>query len=60
MGVFTDPGHMLVEGTEEADVDTMMVDGRLLKHHGSLTSLNVPQVMADAALTLAEVGKRIP
>ena len=59
MGVFTDPGHMLVEGTEEADVDTVMVDGRLLKHHGSLTSLNVPQVMADAARTLTEVGKRI-
>ncbi len=59
MGVFTDPAHMLVEATEEADVDTVMVDGRLLKHHGSLTSLNVPQVMADAALTLADVGKRI-
>lgn len=59
MGVFTDPTHMLVEATEEADVDTVFVDGRLLKHHGSLTSLNVPQVMADAAQTLAEVGKRI-
>jgi 5-methylthioadenosine/S-adenosylhomocysteine deaminase len=59
MGVFTNPGNMLVEATEEADVDTVMVDGRLLKHRGSLTSLNVPQVIADAALTLAEVGKRI-
>lgn len=59
MGVFTDPAHMLVEATEEADVDTVIIDGRLLKSHGSLTALNPEQIMADAALALTTVGKRI-
>lgn len=59
MGVFTDPAHMLVEATEEADVDTVMVDGRILKRAGRLTAMNVDQVMAGAAQTLEEVGKRV-
>lgn len=59
MGVFTDPAHLLVEATEEADVDTVFVDGRMLKHGGSLTAMDTSRVMADAAQTLAEVGARI-
>jgi 5-methylthioadenosine/S-adenosylhomocysteine deaminase len=59
MGVFTDPAHMLVEATEEADVDTVLVDGRVLKRNGKLTAMAPEQVMADAALTLESVGKRI-
>ena len=60
MGVFTDPAHMLVEATEEADVDTVIVDGRILKRAGKLTSLNPDQVISDAAASLESVGKRIP
>ena len=59
MGVFTDPTHMLVEATEEADIDTVMVDGRVLKRGGKLTSLVAEQVIADAAASLEAVGKRI-
>ena len=59
MGVFTDPAHLLVEATEEADIDTVLVDGRLLKRHGSLTAMDPNRVMADAAQTLAEVGARL-
>lgn len=59
MGVFTDPAHMLVEATEEADVDTVLVDGRVLKRNGKLSAMNTEQVMADAALSLETVGKRI-
>jgi cytosine/adenosine deaminase-related metal-dependent hydrolase len=59
MGVFTDPAHLLIEAAEEADVDTVMVDGRVLKRDGKLTALNVAQVMTDAASTLESVGKRI-
>jgi cytosine/adenosine deaminase-related metal-dependent hydrolase len=57
--VFTDPAHMLVEATEEADVDTVLVDGRILKRNGKLTAINPEQVMADAALSLESVGKRV-
>ena len=59
MGVFTDPSHMLVEAAEESDVDTVMVDGRVLKRGGKLTAMNVDQVIAGAAQTLVEVGKRL-
>ena len=59
MGVFTDPSHMLVEAAEEADVDTVMVDGRILKRAGKLTAMNVDQVIADATRTLEMVGKRL-
>ena len=58
MGVFTDPTHMLVEATEEADVDTVVVDGRILKRDGKLTVLVPDQVIADAAASLDAVGKR--
>jgi cytosine/adenosine deaminase-related metal-dependent hydrolase len=59
MGVFTDPAHMLVEAAEEADVDTVVVDGRILKRGGKLTALVPEQLIADAALSLEAVGKRI-
>jgi 5-methylthioadenosine/S-adenosylhomocysteine deaminase len=59
MGVFTDPAHMLVEAAEESDVDTVVVDGRILKRGGKLTSLVPEQVIADAAASLEAVGKRI-
>jgi len=59
MGVFTDPAHMLVEAAEEADVDTVVVDGRILKRGGKLTSLDPEKVIADAAASLTEVGKRL-
>jgi hypothetical protein len=38
MGVFTDPTHMIVEATEPANVDTVVVDGRILKRGGKLTA----------------------
>ncbi|HTR38059.1 MAG TPA: amidohydrolase family protein [Bryobacteraceae bacterium] len=59
MGVFTDPAHMLVEAAEEADIDTVSVDGRILKRAGKLTALDPERVIAEAAETLETVGKRI-
>ena len=59
MGVFTDPTHMLVEAAEEADIDTVVVDGRILKRAGKLTAISPDQVISDAAATLEAVGKRL-
>jgi 5-methylthioadenosine/S-adenosylhomocysteine deaminase len=59
MGVFTDPAHLLVEATEESDVDTVLVDGRILMRDGKLTSINPEQVMTDAAASLESVARRI-
>jgi 5-methylthioadenosine/S-adenosylhomocysteine deaminase len=58
MGVFTDPAHMVVESTQPGNVDTVIVDGRILKRGGKLTALAVDQIVADAAASFDAVRKR--
>jgi cytosine/adenosine deaminase-related metal-dependent hydrolase len=58
MGVFTDPAHMVVESTQAENVDTVIVDGRILKRGGKLTAFSVDQVLADAAASLEGIRKR--
>jgi 5-methylthioadenosine/S-adenosylhomocysteine deaminase len=58
LGVWSDPAHMLVEAAQPANVDTVMVDGRILKRRGRLTSLDVEQTVAEASQALAAVRKR--
>jgi len=58
MGVFTDPAHMLIESTQPENVDTVIVDGRILKRGGKLTALSADQVVADAEASLEGVRKR--
>lgn len=59
MGVFTDPAHMVVEAVEPSNVDTVMIDGRILKRGGKFTALVAEQIIEDAAATRERVGKRI-
>src|SRR5207249_232685 len=49
LGVFTDPAHMIVTATQPGNVDTVMIDGRILKRGGKLTALNVQQIVREAA-----------
>ena len=58
MGVFTDPAHMLVESAQAGNVDTVIVDGRILKRGGKLTAVAVDQVLEDAGASLEAVRKR--
>ena len=58
MGVFTDPAHMLVESAQAENVDTVIVDGRVLKRGGRLTSLSVDRVLEDAQGSLDAMRKR--
>ncbi len=58
MGVFTDASHLLIEAAEEADVDTVMVDGRILKRGGKVTAMSRSQVVAEASAALAVIRKR--
>jgi len=58
MGVFTDPSHMLVESTQAGNVDTVVVDGRILKRRGKLTALATDQVIGDATASLDAIRKR--
>jgi 5-methylthioadenosine/S-adenosylhomocysteine deaminase len=59
MGVFTDPTHMLVEATEPSNVDTVVVEGRILKRAGKFTALVPEQIISGASTTLEAVGKRV-
>ena len=59
MGVFTDPTHMVVEATEPSNVDTVVIDGRILKRSGKFTALVPEQIIADAVATRERVRKRI-
>jgi cytosine/adenosine deaminase-related metal-dependent hydrolase len=58
MGVVTDPAHLVLEATEPANVDTVVVDGRILKRGGKLTALDPHKVVADARQALAGVRER--
>ncbi|HVH25770.1 MAG TPA: amidohydrolase family protein [Vicinamibacterales bacterium] len=59
MGVFTDPTRMVVEAAEPSNVDTVMIDGRILKRGGKLTTLDPEQIVADAVITRDTVRQRI-
>jgi len=58
MAVMTDPGHLALECTGPENVDTVVVDGRILKRGGKLTALDVPKVIAEARTALAGVRER--
>jgi cytosine/adenosine deaminase-related metal-dependent hydrolase len=58
LGVFGDPAVMLVTAAQPANVDTVMVDGRILKRNGKLTHLNVERIAKEAAQANAALRKR--
>ena len=58
LGVFGDPAHMMVTAAEPANVDTVVVDGRILKHNGRLTALNAQQIVQEAAAANVALRKR--
>ena len=59
MGVFTDPTHMIIEAAEPSNVDTVVVDGRILKRDGKMVACTPAQIIADARAAREEVGRRI-
>jgi len=58
LAVLTDPAHMLVEAAQPSNVDTVVIDGRILKRNGTLTALDVDAVVDDARRALADVRRR--
>jgi 5-methylthioadenosine/S-adenosylhomocysteine deaminase len=58
MAVVTDPAHLALEATGPENVDTVVVDGRILKRGGKLTALDTPKVIAEARAALAGVRER--
>jgi 5-methylthioadenosine/S-adenosylhomocysteine deaminase len=58
LAVFTEPGHLLVEAAQPANVDTVMIDGRIVKRGGRLTRIDVADVIDVAARSSADVRRR--
>ena len=53
-----DPTRLLVLCAQPANVDTVFVDGRVLKRNGRLVDVNVSQVVSQAAASLAGIRQR--
>lgn len=58
MAVVTDPAHLVLESTGPENVDTVVVDGRILKRGGKLTAVDTGKVVAEARAALAGVRDR--
>jgi cytosine/adenosine deaminase-related metal-dependent hydrolase len=58
LGVFGDPAVMLVTAAQPANVDTVIVDGRILKRGGRLTHLNVDRIASEAGAANVALRKR--
>jgi 5-methylthioadenosine/S-adenosylhomocysteine deaminase len=55
---FTDAPNMIVLAAQPHNVDTVVVDGRILKHRGRLTTVDADQVVAEAEESLTAVLDR--
>jgi cytosine/adenosine deaminase-related metal-dependent hydrolase len=53
-----DVTHTVVEAVEPANVDTVIVDGRILKRHGKFTAIDASQVVAEATAAALAVRAR--
>jgi cytosine/adenosine deaminase-related metal-dependent hydrolase len=58
MAVVTDPAHIALEATYPENIDTVIVDGRILKRAGKLTAIDTPIVIAEARTALAGIRER--
>jgi len=58
LGVFGDPAHMLVTAAQPSNVDTVIIDGRILKRAGKLTAMNPVQIATEAAAANLALRKR--
>lgn len=58
MAVITDPAHLVLEATTPENVDTVVVDGRILKRSGKLTAVDPTEVISGARIALAGIRER--
>ena len=58
MAVVTDPAHLVLEATGPENVDTVVVDGRILKRNGKLTAMNTDQIAQEANAANLALRKR--
>lgn len=59
LGPITDAAQMIVEAALPENVDTVVVDGRILKRGGKLTALSEDEILEGVAASLAALRKRV-
>jgi hypothetical protein len=55
---FGNPDLLLVQQAQPANVDTVVIDGRILKHKGELTALDSEEIVRKAAESFTAARKR--
>ncbi len=58
MSVGPDPANLLVNSAAPANVELVVIDGRILKRDGSLTNVDVKRSLHEAAASLKAVRER--
>ena len=58
IGPFTEPATMLVDSAQGWNVDTVIVDGRILKWSGKLTAIDVGHLMEQVSAATSAIKER--
>jgi cytosine/adenosine deaminase-related metal-dependent hydrolase len=58
MGRIGDPYDALVQLAQPSDVDTVVVDGRILRRKGAFTALDYGKLLADATQSVDALRTR--
>ena len=53
-----DPAVAIVHSAQPSNVDTVLIDGRILKRHGRLTTIDTSAVVAEATARLRDLCER--
>jgi cytosine/adenosine deaminase-related metal-dependent hydrolase len=59
MAPVTEPVRMIVQSAQPSNVELVMVEGRILKRGGQLTTIDVPKLLADATETITRVRTQV-
>ena len=58
MAPVRDPAVAIVHSAQPSNVDTVLIDGRILKRHGKLSTIDTAQVTAEATERLDDLCRR--
>ena len=58
IGPFTEPAYMLVDSAQASNVDTVLVDGRILKRNGRLATIDTGKLMDEASAAMQAIKQR--
>ena len=59
LGVWSDPAQMVVEAAQPENVDTVVVDGRILKRGGALTAAPEDEILSSVNGALQRLRKQV-